>query len=39
MEEGRHPTFSFGVLDLAASRLVMVSFKDLASLNSLDLFP
>jgi predicted phosphodiesterase len=39
MEEGRYPTFSFAVLDLAASRLAMVSLKDLAFLNSLDLFP
>jgi predicted phosphodiesterase len=39
MEEGRYPTFSFAVLDTAASRIAMVSIKDLAALNSLDLFP
>lgn len=39
LEEGRHPTFSFAVLDLAASRLAMVSLKDLAGLESLELFP
>lgn len=39
MEEMRHPTFSFAVLDLAASRIAMVSLKDLPSLNSLELFP
>jgi predicted phosphodiesterase len=39
LEEGRHPAFSFAVLDLAASRLAMVSLKDLAPLESLELFP
>ena len=39
LEEGRHPTFSFAVLDLLASRLAMVSLRDLAALDSLQLFP
>jgi predicted phosphodiesterase len=39
LEEGRHPTFSFAVLDLAAQRLTMVSLKDLKNLESLELFP
>jgi predicted phosphodiesterase len=39
LEEGRHPTFSFAVLDLAPSRLAMVSLKELESLESLELFP
>jgi len=39
LEERRHPTFSFAVLDLAARRLAMVSLRDLASLESLELFP
>jgi predicted phosphodiesterase len=39
LEEGRFPAFSFAVLDLAASRLVMVSLKELASLESIELFP
>lgn len=39
LEEGRYPTFSFAVLDLPASRIVMVSLKDLESLESLELFP
>ena len=39
LEEGRHPTFSFAVLDLAASRLAMVSLKDLTALSLLELFP
>ncbi len=39
LEEGRHPTFSFAVLDLPTSRLAMVSLRDLAALDSLQLFP
>jgi len=39
LEEGRHPTFSFAVLDLDASRVAMVSLRDLAPLDSLELFP
>lgn len=39
LEEGRHPTFSFAVLDLQTSRVAMVSLKDLTSLESLELFP
>ncbi len=39
LEESRHPTFSFAVLDVLESRLVMVSLKELDALNSLDLFP
>ena len=39
LEEGRHPTFSFAVLDLVASRVAMVSLRDLAALESVDLFP
>ncbi len=39
LEEGRHPAFSFAVLDLAARRLAMISLKDLADLNSVELFP
>jgi predicted phosphodiesterase len=39
LEEGRHPTFSFAVLDLVASRVAMVSLRDLANLESLELFP
>ncbi len=39
LEEGRHPTFSFAVLDLAASRVAMVSLKDLAALERVELFP
>jgi predicted phosphodiesterase len=39
LEEGRHPTFSFAVLDLAASRLAMVSLTNLADLGSVELFP
>jgi predicted phosphodiesterase len=39
LEDGRHPTFSFAVLDLAASRVAMVSLRDLANLESLELFP
>src|SRR4030042_792975 len=39
LAEGRHPAFSFAVLDLAASRVAMVSLKDLGVLESLELFP
>ncbi|MFZ5452900.1 MAG: metallophosphoesterase family protein [Thermodesulfobacteriota bacterium] len=39
MEEGRYPTFSFAVLDLPASRIAMISLKDLATLESIELFP
>lgn len=39
LEDGRHPTFSFAVLDLEASRVAMVSLKDLAGLESVELFP
>lgn len=39
MEEGRHPTFSFAVLDVLESRIAMVSLKDLADLESTELFP
>jgi len=39
LEEGRHPAFSFAVLDLALRRLAMVSLRDLAHLESLELFP
>ena len=39
LEEGRHPTFSFAVLDLQSSRLAMISLKELESLESLELFP
>jgi hypothetical protein len=39
MEEGRHPTFSFAVLNLAASKVAMVSLKDLKDLPSIELFP
>ena len=39
LEEGRHPAFSFAVLDLTARRLAMVSLRDLARLDSLELFP
>jgi len=39
LEEGRHPTFSFAVLDLAASRVAMVSLKELAALELVELFP
>lgn len=39
MEDGRHPTFSFAVLDPEASRVAMVSLKDLAGLDEVELFP
>lgn len=39
LEEARHPTFSFAVLDLPESRIAMVSLKDLADLEATELFP
>jgi len=39
LEEGRYPTFSFAVLDLAASRVAMISLTDLADLEAVELFP
>ena len=39
LEEQRHPTFSFAVLDLVSSRVAMVSLKDLRNLESVELFP
>jgi predicted phosphodiesterase len=39
LEERRHPTFSFAVLDLAASRVAMVSLKNLQDLPAVELFP
>jgi predicted phosphodiesterase len=39
MEEQRFSTFSFAVLDLVASRLAMVSLKNLQDLESVELFP
>lgn len=39
LEDGRHPTFSFAVLDLDASRVAMVSLRDLAALEAVELFP
>lgn len=39
LEEWRHPTFSFAVLDLLTSRLAMISLRNLAALDSLQLFP
>jgi predicted phosphodiesterase len=39
LEEQRHPTFSFAVLDLVTSRVAMISLKDLADLQSVELFP
>ena len=38
LEEGRHPAFSFAVLDLEVSRVAMVSLKDLRALDSLEPF-
>jgi len=38
LEEGRHPTFSFAVLDLPRRRLVMVSLKDLGALGQVRLW-
>jgi predicted phosphodiesterase len=39
MEEGRHPTFSFAIVDLDRHRVAMVSLRDLRPLESLELFP
>ncbi|MHB8067726.1 MAG: metallophosphoesterase family protein [Desulfobaccales bacterium] len=39
LEEGRHPCFSFAVLDAGESRITMVSLRDLAALESIELFP
>jgi predicted phosphodiesterase len=39
LEEGRHPAFSFAVLDLTASKLAMVSLTDLKALGAVELFP
>jgi predicted phosphodiesterase len=39
LEEQRHPTFSFAVLDLVSSQVAMVSLKDLRHLESVELFP
>jgi hypothetical protein len=39
LEEQRHPTFSFAVLDLVSSRVAMVSLKDLRDLAAVELFP
>ncbi len=39
LEEGRYPTFSFAVLDLAPPRVAMVSLTDLAGLDSRELVP
>jgi predicted phosphodiesterase len=39
LEEQRHPTFSFAVLDLISSRVAMVSLRDLKDLGSVELFP
>ncbi len=39
LEEGRHPTFSFAVLDLIQSRVAMISLKELQSLESVQIFP
>jgi predicted phosphodiesterase len=39
LEEGRHPTFSFALLDLETHRVSMVSLRELASLESLEIFP
>jgi predicted phosphodiesterase len=39
LEDGRHPTFSFAVLDLIDSRVAMVSLKDMAGLDEVELFP
>lgn len=38
LEEGRHPAFSFAVLDRERGRLAMVSLTDLAALRHLTLF-
>ncbi len=39
LEDARHPTFSFAVLDLVDSRVAMVSLKDVAGLEEVELFP
>ena len=39
LEEQRHPTFSFTVLDLVSSRVAMVSLRDLKDLGAVELFP
>jgi predicted phosphodiesterase len=39
LEEGRHPTFSFAVLDVPHSRIAMISLRDLAGLDAVELFP
>lgn len=39
LEEERYPAFSFAVLDLEASRLAMVSLRDLDALDEVELFP
>jgi predicted phosphodiesterase len=39
LEEQRFPAFSFAVLDLVHSRVAMVSLRDLAGLQSVELFP
>lgn len=39
LEEGRHPTFSFAILDHETHRVAMVSLRDLVALESLELFP
>jgi hypothetical protein len=39
LEEGRHPTFSFAILDLETRRVAMISLKDLAALDAVELFP
>lgn len=38
LEEGRHPTFSFAVLDTASWLVAMVSLRDLRELEGLELF-
>ena len=39
LEEGRHPAFSFAVLDFIDSRVAMVSLRDLTGLEAVELFP
>lgn len=39
LEEERHPTFSFAVLDLIESRVAMVSLRNLEVLETVELFP
>jgi predicted phosphodiesterase len=39
LEEKRFPAFSFAILDLVYSRVAMVSLRDLAGLQSVELFP